>query len=93
MPSISTARLIIKPTHKNCWSIFDRLDNQLIGKLFFRDQWFNILLKPQSLHLGVATEASYGLMKSINSSSYKAKTELPHAQQFLLNLGFTDQGG
>ena len=74
MPSISTARLIIKPTHKNCWSIFDRLDNQLIGKLFFRDQWFNILLKPQSLH-------------------YKAKTELPHAQQFLLNLGFTDQGG
>jgi D-alanyl-D-alanine carboxypeptidase len=92
MISINTDRLSIQPTHKNCWSIYDRSDDQMIGKLFFRDQWFNILLKPQSLRLGVATEASYGLMKAINSEHYKARTELPHAQQFLTNMGFTSQG-
>lgn len=92
MPSITTERLNIKPTHKNCWSIFDQLDNQLIGKLFFRDRWFNILLKPQSLHLGVATEASYGLMKTINAPIYQAKTDVPHARNFLLNMGFTGVG-
>ncbi len=92
MSSIATERLIIKPTHKNCWSIYDRVDKQMIGKLFFRKQWFNILLKPQSLHLGVATEASFGLMKAINSPKYQAKSDIPHAQQFLLNLGFTAQG-
>lgn len=88
MTEIRTERLIIKPTHKNCWSIFDQLNEQLIGKLFFRNQWFNILLKPQSLRLGVATEASYGLLKAINSDAYKAKTDLPHAQQFLMAMGF-----
>jgi len=93
MTEINTERLHIKPTHKSCWSIYDRFDNQLIGKLFFRKQWFNIILKPQSLRLGVATEASYGLMKALNQSTYKAKTDLPHAKQFLLNLGFTNQGG
>ncbi len=91
MPSIRTARLSIKPTHKNCWSIYDRLDDQLIGKLFFRNNWFNILLKPQSLHLGVASEASYGLMKALNSACFYAKTDLPHAQQFLFDLGFSQQ--
>ncbi|WP_223787828.1 M15 family metallopeptidase [Marinicella meishanensis] len=93
MPTISTDRLHIKPTHKNCWSIYDQFDRQLIGKLFFRDQWFNILLKPQSLRLGVATEASYGLMKAINSDTYKAKTEVPHAKEFLHKMGFTQQDG
>ncbi len=88
MNEIITERLSIQPTHKNCWSIFDRFDDQLIGKLFFRQQWFNILLKPQSLRLGVASEASYGLMKAINSPAYQAKTELPHAQEFLSKLGF-----
>ncbi len=88
MSEIRTERLIIKPTHKNCWSIFDQLSQQLIGKLFFRNQWFNILLKPQSLRLGVATEASFGLLKAINSDTYKAKSDLPHAQQFLLAMGF-----
>ncbi len=91
MPTISTERLNIKPTHKNCWSIYDQLDEQLIGKLFFREQWFNILLKPQSLRLGVATEASYGLMKAINSDTYKAKTKVPHAMQFLEQMGFVKQ--
>lgn len=89
MPTIKTERLNIKPTHKNCWSIYDQKDNQLIGKLFFKDQWFNILLKPQSLRLGVATEATYGLMKAINNDTYKAKTKLPHAQLFLKHMGFT----
>lgn len=88
MSNITTTRLRIKPTHANCWSVFDQLDDQLIGKLFFKDQWFNIILKPQSLHLGVATEASYGLMKAINSKQYKAKTDIPHAQLFLQNMGF-----
>ncbi len=60
----------------------------MIGKLFFRNQWFNVILKPQSLRLGVATEASYGLMKAINSEKYKAKSRIPHAQQFLKDLGF-----
>ena len=93
MPTIATDRLDIKPTHKNCWSIYDQFDHQLIGKLFFRDQWFNILLKPQSLRLGVATEASYGLMKAINSETYKAKTKIPHAIEFLHKMGFTWQDG
>ncbi|MGJ8664391.1 MAG: M15 family metallopeptidase [Marinicella sp.] len=88
MPTIKTERLNIEPSHKNCWSIYDQLDAQLIGKLFFRNQWFNIILKPQSLRLGVATEASYGLMKAINCESYKAKSNVPHAQQFLLQMGF-----
>lgn len=92
MISINTDRLAIQPTHKNCWSIFDRSDEQLIGKLFFRNQWFNILLKPQSLRLGVATEAGYGLMKAINSERYKARTDLPHAQQYLASMGFSEQG-
>ena len=92
MPTITTERLNISPTHKNCWSIYDQLDEQLIGKLFFRDQWFNILLKPQSLRLGVATEAGYGLMKAINSEQYKAKTTVPHAIQFLEQMGFVQQG-
>jgi LAS superfamily LD-carboxypeptidase LdcB len=92
MISINTDRLSIQPTHKNCWSIFDRSDEQLIGKLFFRNQWFNILLKPQSLRLGVATEAGYGLMKAINSERYKARTDLPHAQQYLASMGFSAQG-
>ncbi len=92
MTSITTDRLTIKPTHKNCWSIYDNVDQQMIGKLFFRNQWFNILLKPQSLKLGVATEASYGLMKAINSERYKAKTKLPHAQAFLRAMGFVDHG-
>ncbi|MFC3193857.1 M15 family metallopeptidase [Marinicella sediminis] len=92
MISINTDRLSILPTHKNCWSIHDRSDEQLIGKLFFRDQWFNILLKPQSLRLGVATEASYGLMKAINSEHYKARTAVPHAQQFLTSMGFSPTG-
>jgi len=89
MICISTQRLSIKPSHKNCWSIFDKIDGQMIGKLFFRKQWFNIILKPQSLKLGVATEASYGLMKALNSEKYKAKTKLPHAQKFLHDMGFT----
>lgn len=88
MTTITTSRLIIKPTHKNCWSIYDQVDNNLIGKLFFRNQWFNIILKPQSLRLGVATEASFGLMKAINSDMYKARTDVPHAQKFLTNMGF-----
>jgi len=92
MTEIITARLSIRPTHKNCWSVYDLFDQTLIGKLFFRNGWFNVILKPQSLRLGVATEASYGLMKALNSDHYKAKTSLPHAQQFLRNLGFTDQG-
>ncbi len=92
MPTIATERLNIKPTHKNCWSIYDQLDDQLIGKLFFREQWFNILLKPQSLRLGVATEASHGLMKAINSETYKAKTTVPHAMKFLEQMGFIKQG-
>ncbi|MCB1581576.1 MAG: D-alanyl-D-alanine carboxypeptidase family protein [Xanthomonadales bacterium] len=92
MTNITTPRLTIKPTHPNCWAIYDQLDNQLVGKLFFRNQWFNIILKPQSLHLGVATEASYHLLKALNSPKYKAKTDVPHAQQFLLDLGFVDQG-
>ena len=91
MPSITTERLRIEPTHTNCWSVFDQLDDQMIGKLFFKNQWFNIILKPQSLHLGVATEASYGLMKAINSNKYKAKTDIPHAQLFLQNMGFVPQ--
>ena len=91
MTEIITERLSIKPTHKNCWSVFDQFDGQLIGKLFFRKQWFNIILKPQSLRLGVASEASYGLMKAINSPVYQAKTELPHAQEFLVQLGFKGQ--
>ncbi|MCX7553631.1 D-alanyl-D-alanine carboxypeptidase family protein [Marinicella sp. S1101] len=88
MINIQTDRLNIKPTHKNCWSIFDQQDDTLIGKLFFRNHWFNIILKPQSLRLGVATEASYGLMKAINSEKYMAKSSIPHAQQFLKELGF-----
>ncbi len=93
MIEIRTDRLCIKPTHKNCWSIFDQQNQQMIGKLFFRNQWFNILLKPQSLRLGVATEASYGLMKAINSDTYKAQSDLPHAQQFLMDLGFKRHNG
>ncbi len=85
---IQTDRLNIKPNHKNCWSIYDRADDALIGQLFFRNQWFNIILKPQSLHLGVATEASYGLMKAINNERYQAKSNVPHAQQFLRKMGF-----
>lgn len=88
MITIQTDRLNIKPTHKNCWSIYDQADDAMIGKLFFRNQWFNVILKPQSLRLGVATEASYGLMKAINSETYKAKSRIPHAQQFLMDLGF-----
>ncbi len=92
MTEIITERLSIRPTHKNYWSIYDLVDQNMIGKLFFRNSWFNIILKPQSLRLGVATEASYGLMKAINNDQYKAKTSIPHAQQFLLNLGFIDLG-
>ena len=92
MTKIITERLYIKPTHKNCWAIYDQVDHKLIGKIFFRQQWFNIILKPQSLHLGVATEASFGLLKALNQPAYKAKTDLPHAQKFLLNLGFKHQG-
>lgn len=92
MSDITTPRLTIKPTHTNCWAIYDNFDQQLVGKLFFRNQWFNIILKPQSLHLGVASEASYHLLKALNSPKYKAKTELPHAQQFLHDLGFVDEG-
>lgn len=91
MTTIQTERLNIKPTHKNCWSIFDQSDDAMIGKMFFRNQWFNIILKSQSLRLGVATEASYGLMKAINSNKYKAKSRIPHAQQFLKSLGFHAQ--
>ncbi len=92
MTHIVTQRLTIKPTHKNCWSIYDKLDSQMIGKLFFKNQWFNIILKPQSLRLGVATEASYGLMKAINNDFYKARTDVPHAKKFLLDMGFINQG-
>jgi len=88
MTTVSTQRLTIETTHNNCWSIYDQLDQQLIGKLFFKKQWFNIILKPQSLGLGVATEAGYGLMKAINHSHYKAKTELPHAVAYLQGMGF-----
>lgn len=92
MIAINTPRLTIKPTHANCWAIYDRLDDQLVGKMYFRKQWFNIILKPQSLHLGVASEASYYLLRTLNSPQYKAKTDVPHAQQFLLDLGFEQQG-
>ena len=88
MSKITTDRLNIKPTHQYCWSIFDRLDEQLIGKMYFKQQWFNIILKPQSLHLGVATEASYGLMKALNKDHYKARTQISHAQIFLQQMGF-----
>jgi D-alanyl-D-alanine carboxypeptidase len=92
MTAIKTNRLTIKPTHTNCWAIFDNLDQQLVGKIFFRNQWFNILLKPQSLRLGVASEASFHLLKTLNSPQYKAKTDVANAQEFLKKLGFTKQG-
>ena len=92
MSKIQTQRLLIKPTHPHVWSILDRQDQQLIGKLFFRAGWFNILLKPQSLHLGVASEASHGLLSALNQPTYHAKTDQPHAQQFLLDLGFEPHG-
>ncbi|TDR22468.1 M15 family metallopeptidase [Marinicella litoralis] len=91
MTYISTQRLDIKPTHKNCWSIFDKFDQHLIGKLFFKKQWFNIILKPHSLGLGVATESAFGLMKAINCDHYKAKTDLAHAASFLRGMGFVKQ--
>lgn len=91
MTAIHTERLTIEPTHTNCWAVYDSFDQQLVGKLFFRKHWFNIILKPQSLGLGVATEASYHLLKALNSPHYKARTTVPHAQQFLLNLGFEPQ--
>jgi D-alanyl-D-alanine carboxypeptidase len=92
MIAINSPRLTIQPTHSNCWAIYDRLDNQLVGKMYFRKHWFNIILKPQSLHLGVASEASYYLLRTLNNPQYKAKTDVPHAQQFLLDLGFEKQG-
>lgn len=88
MFTISTPRLNLQPTHKNCWSICDQNSGDLLGKLFFHNNWFNIILKPTSLRLGVATEAGYGLIKALNSQTVKAKTDLPHARLYLKNLGF-----
>lgn len=88
MISIETPRLSLRPTHKNCWSIYSKPDKQLLGKLFIRQQWFNIILKPKALRLGVATEAGYGLIKALNSHNIKAATDIPHAKHYLLSLGF-----
>jgi len=88
MFTITTPRLTLQPTHKNCWSICSKSNQDLLGKVFFHNQWFNIILKPKSLHLGVATEAGYGLIKALNSRTVKAKSDLPHARLYLKNLGF-----
>lgn len=88
MITITTPRLSLQPTHKNCWSICSKTNQDLLGKVFFHNNWFNIILKPKSLHLGVATEAGYGLIKALNSQTVKAKTDLPHARLYLKNLGF-----
>lgn len=88
MFTINTPRLSLEPTHKNCWSICDLNSQDLLGKIFFHNNWFNIILKPKSLHLGVATEAGYGLIKALNSQTVKAKTDLPHARLYLKNMGF-----
>lgn len=92
MTAINTDRLTIKPTHTNCWAIYDKTDQHLLGKIFFRKQWFNIILKPQALHLGVASEASYYLLKTLNSPQYKARTDVANSQRFLEKLGFTQNG-
>lgn len=88
MFTITTPRLNLQPTHKNCWSICDQNSHDLLGKIFFHNNWFNIILKPKSLHLGVATESGYGLIKALNSQTVKAKTDLPHARLYLKNMGF-----
>ncbi|GAA4815886.1 hypothetical protein GCM10011365_01460 [Marinicella pacifica] len=88
MFTITTPRLNLQPTHKNCWSICDQNSHDLLGKIFFHNNWFNIILKPKSLHLGVATESGYGLIKALNSQAVKAKTDLPHARLYLKNMGF-----
>lgn len=88
MFTITTPRLYLQPTHKNCWSICSKNTQDLLGKVFFHNSWFNIILKPKSLHLGIATEAGYGLIKTLNSRTVKAKTDLPHARLYLKNLGF-----
>ncbi|KAA3638824.1 MAG: D-alanyl-D-alanine carboxypeptidase family protein [Proteobacteria bacterium] len=88
MFTITTPRLCLQPTHKNCWSIRSKTNQDLLGKVFFHNHWFNIILKPKSLHLGVASEAGYGLIKALNSQTVKAKSELPHARLYLKNLGF-----
>jgi D-Ala-D-Ala carboxypeptidase. Metallo peptidase. MEROPS family M15B len=88
MFTITTPRLSLQPTHKNCWSICSKKGQDLLGKVFFHNNWFNIILKPKSLHLGVATEAGYGLIKTLNSQTVKAKSDLPHARLYLKNMGF-----